>query len=392
MQSGISMMTKINAFLSPNKVLLGNGAVCQTGKEAKNHGAKKALIVTDEGVVKAGLLNALEESLKAEKINFGIFDKVKAEPSAQIVDECARIARDDGYDTIIGIGGGSSLDVAKGVAIMATNKGRTLDYAGMDLVPRRGLPKILLPTTAGTGSEVTRTFVITDEKENTKKAVYSKYVLADVAIVDPLLTVSMPQKITADTGIDALVHAIETYVSATATPFSDILAIEAIYLIAQNLPAAYAKADNIEARFNMSLAATLAGMAFSSGSLGAIHGLAYVLGTEYHFPHGRSNAVMLPYVVDYNKIGNLNKYADIAEAMGEDIEGLSAYEAADKLVANLHRLLEFLGIPTRLGAYGIPKEDIPKLVEKGMKQSRFFVWNPRNLTEDDVKNIYTSAF
>jgi len=191
--------------------------------------------------------------------------------------------------------------------------------------------------------------------------------------------------------VDALVHAIETYVSVNATPFSDILAIEAIYLIAENLPAAYAKANNVEARFNMALAATLAGLAFSSGGLGAVHALSNPLGTKYHLSHGRANAVMLPYVVDFNKIGNLKKYAHIAQAMGENIEGLSAYQAAEKLVININRLLETLGIPTKISAYGASREDIPKLVEGGMKLSRLFVPNPRNLTEEDVKNIYTNA-
>jgi alcohol dehydrogenase class IV len=369
MKRGIFMMTKANTFLSPNKVMLGNGAVSHVGREAERLGAEKALIVTDEGVVKAGLVEGVGESLRAHKIHTEIFDKVEVEPSARIVDECAQVARDEGYDIIIGIGGGSSLDVAKGAAIMATNKGKVVDYAGTDLVPIRGLPKVLLPTTAGTGSEVTRVLVITDESDKSKKAVFSDFILADVAIVDPLLTISMPPAITADTGMDALVHAIETYVSVNATPFSDVLAIEAIHLIAENLPAAYAKASNIEARFNMALAATLAGMAFTSGGLGAVHALAYALGTEYHLSHGRSNAVMLPYVVDYNKIGNLSKYANIARAMGENIEGLSTYEAAERLVTGLHWLLENISIPTKISAYGVSREDIPKLVEGGMKQN-----------------------
>jgi len=399
------MMTKANTFLSPNKVILGNGVVSQVGKEAEKLGTEKALIVTDEGVVKAGLVEGVKESLEAQKIGADIFDGVEAEPPARIVDECAQLARDKRYDIIIGIGGGSSLDVAKGASIMATNDGKVLDYAGTDLVPRSGLPKILIPTTAGTGSEVSRAFVISDERDNVKKAVYSDFVLADVAIVDPLLTISMPPTVTADTGVDALVHAIETYVSVNATPFSDILAIEAIYLIAENLPAAYAKANNVEARFNMALAATLAGLAFSSGGLGAVHALSNPLGTKYHLSHGRANAVMLPYVVDFNKIGNLKKYAHIAQAMGENIEGLSAYQAAEKLVININRLLETLGIPTKISAYGASREDIPKLVEGGMKLSRLFVPNPRNLTEEDVnfvpnprnlteedvKNIYTNA-
>ncbi|MEE9399708.1 MAG: iron-containing alcohol dehydrogenase [Dehalococcoidales bacterium] len=387
----IAMMTKVNNFLSPTKIILGNGAVSQVGDEARKLGGKKALIVTDQGVIKADLVSGVEESLKAQKVNFGIFDKVEAEPPARIVDECARIIGEQGYDIVIGIGGGSSLDVAKGAAVVAVNGGKVLDYAGMDMVPRRGLPKILIATTAGTGSEVTRISVITDEADNLKKAVYSDFNLADVAIVDPKMTLSMPPVVTADTGMDALVHAIEAYVSVNATPFSDILAIEAITLIAENLPAAYAKGNNMEARFNMAFAASLAGMAFTSGGLGVVHALSNPLGTEYHLTHGRANAVMLPYVVDCNKIGNLSKYARITQAMGENIEQLSAYEAGEKLVNNLLKLLEILGISSKISTYGVTKEDIPRLTDRTMKITRLFVWNPRDLMEEDVKNIYTNA-
>lgn len=392
MKSSFYTLDKISTFLSPNKIILSTGATKQVGIESKALGGKKALIVTDPGVVKAGLIDGVQESLESEKINSGIFDQVEAEPPARIVDECAQIARREGYDIIIGIGGGSSLDAAKGVSIMAINKGKVLDYAGTDLVTKKGLPKILLPTTGGTGSEVTRVFVVTDEAENTKKVIYSNYNLADVAIIDPVLTISMPSVVTADTGIDALIHAIETYVSVNATPFSDILAIEAINLIAHNLPIAYAKGSNIEARYNMALAASLASLAFTSGGLGAVHGLAYVLGTEYHMSHGRSNAIMLPHVMDYNKIGNLNKYAQIAQAMGENIEGLSSYEAAEKSVDASKKLLEAVNISIKLPDYGIRKEDLPKLVEGGMKQARLFVPNPRNLIKEDVEIIYEMAF
>jgi len=384
-------MNKVNIFLSPNKVIFGNGTAGQVGKEAQQFGAKKALIVTDKGVVKAGLLASVQDSLKEQKIDFDIFDKVEAEPPAANVDEGAQTAIANGVDIVIGVGGGSSLDVAKGIAIMAKNKGKILDYAGTDLVPQRGLPRILLPTTAGTASEVTRTIVIMDEKRTLKMAVHSNYALADVAIVDPLLTLSMPPKVTADTGVDALVHAIETYVAMSTTPFSEVLALEAIRLIAENLPTAYAKAENITARYNMSLGATMAGMAFTGGGLGAVHALSNILGVKYHLSHGRSNAVMLPYVVDYNKIGSLRKYAAIAQAMGENTEGLTPYQAAEKLVSSIFRLLEIVNIPARLRDYGVTEADIPALVEGGMKISRLFVPNPRNLTEDDVRNIYTKA-
>jgi len=384
-------MNNVNIFRSPNKIIFGNGTVSQVGTEVEKMGAGKALIVTDAGVVKSGLTAGVEESLKTLKIDYGIFDRVEAEPPARIVDECAREVCENKYDIIIGVGGGSSLDVAKGASIVATNGGKVLDYVGRDMVPRAGIPKILIPTTAGTGSEVTWVFVVTDEADNDKKVIFSYYNLADVAIIDPLLTVSMPPKVTADTGMDALTHAVETYVSRTSTPFGDVLALEAIRLIGEYLPVAYAKAENMEARYNMSLAATVAGLAFGSGGVGAVHALAYVLGTEYHLPHGRTNAIMLPYVVDYNKTGDLNKYARIAQAIGEKTDGLSDFQAAERLVIRLHRLLADIGIPDKLDAYGISADDLPKLVAGGMKQSRLFVPNPRDLTEADVEKIYRSA-
>ncbi len=391
MADGIFTMNQVNIFRSPNRVIFGNGTVSQVGAEAARIGARKALIVTDAGVVKSGIIAPVEDSLKKAKIDYGRFDRVEAEPPAHIVDECAREIREKKYDIIIGVGGGSSLDVSKGASIMVANGGKVLDYVGNDLVPRPGIPKILLPTTAGTGSEVTRVFVVTDEADNDKKAIFSDYNLSSVAIIDPLLTVSMPPKVTADTGMDALVHAVETYVSRQATPFSDILALEAIRLIGEYLPVAYAKAENIEARYHMSLAATLAGLAFGSGGLGAVHALAYVLDTGYHLSHGHTNAIMLPYVVDYNKMSAPGRYARIAQAMGEKTAGLSALQAAERLILRLHQLLADVRIPDKLGAYGISAADLPKLVAGGMRQRRLLLPNPRDLTEEDVAKIYRSA-
>lgn len=275
---------------------------------------------------------------------------------------------------------------------MASNPGNVLDYCGIDLVPKRGIPKILVPTTAGTGSEVTRVFVVTDTKDNMKKVVYSNYAIADLAIVDPMLTVSMPPKVTADTGMDALVHAIETFVSMNATPFSDLLASEAIRKITQYLPIAYAKGDHIEARYHMALASLMAGLAFASGGLGAVHALAYPLGTEYHLPHGRSNAIMLPHVMEFNLIGNRYRYAKISEMMGKGEDIIDLKIKAAMSVEAVIGLLEDIQIPYHLRDYGIPKEDIPKLVKEGMKQARLFVPNPRNLTERDIEIIYTKAW
>lgn len=386
------MDQKIHSFFSPNRILLGIGATKEIGKETKTLGGTKVLIVTDSGVVNSGLVDSLRTNLEEAGLKVFLFDRVEPEPPASLVDESSQFIKEKGVDIVIGVGGGSSLDVAKGASLLASNPGNVLDYCGIDLIPQRGLPKILVPTTAGTGSEVTRVFVVTDKRDNMKKVVYSNYAISDLAIVDPMLTISMPSKVTADTGMDALVHAIETYVSMNATPFSDLLASKAIELIAKYLPMAFAKSENIEARYHMSLASLLAGLAFASGGLGAVHALAYPLGTEYHLPHGRTNAIMLPHVMEFNLIGNRSRYALIAEMMGkrEDIIDLKAKVA--KAVEAVMELLDDVQIPYHLRDYGIPKEAIPKLVEEGMRQARLFVPNPRNLSESDVEAIYTKAW
>lgn len=383
---------KVHVFYSPHKILFGLNVVRSLGSEVVSLGGRKPLVVTDLGVVEAGLLEPVTKSLEEASVSYVVFDGVEPEPPARLVDEGTEIFKQEGCDLVVGVGGGSSMDVAKGISVMATNEGSVRDFCGFDLLKRRGVPKILVPTTAGTGSEVTRVFVITDEAQNTKKAVYSHYVLAEVGLVDPLLTLSMPKKVTVDTGLDALVHAVETYVSANATPFSDILAERAIEWIAKYLPMAWAKGSNLTARYYMSLASTVAGMAFASGGLGAVHGLCYPLGTEYHMSHGRSNAIMLPHVMKFNIPGNPEKFARIAFLMGMDVEGLSQLEAAHAAVEAVEQLLDSLQVPYHLRDYGIPESDLPKLVAGGMKQTRLFVPNPRDLNEEDVKAIFREAY
>ena len=379
-------------FYSPKRIILGQNVVGKVGEEAKALGSRRAIIVTDPGIVSAGYAKVVEDSLREKQIEFGLFDQLEPEPPAGLVAKCSQMIREGKYDLVIGVGGGSSLDVAKGASLMVTNPGTILDYAGMEMVPKPGLPKILIPTTAGTGSEVTRVFVLTDERDQTKKTIGSTFAVPEVAILDPMLTLSMPPHITANTGMDALVHAIESYVSAITTPYAEILAIEAISLIAHNLPLAYSKGNNLIARYNMLLASNIAGLAFGSSRTGAVHGLAYVIDIDYHLPHGRANAIMLPHVMNFNKTGNLRKFAKIGEAMGENVEGLSVYEAADRSIEAVKNLLQAVQIPFRLSQYGISSDDLPKLVEGGMKQARLFVPNPRDLTPEDVRSIYESAF
>jgi len=391
METSFRMSGKTAVFLATRRTLLGKDAIHEAGEEIKMLRGSKALIVTDPGVGETGLASSLEEQLALAGLGSEVYDKVIPEPPARLIEEAASKAKDRGCDVVIGLGGGSSLDVAKGVAMMAVHEGHILDYVGVNRFPKRGLPLILIPTTAGTGSEASWVCVVTDEKENAKKSLYSSLLLPDTAILDPMATLSMPERVTADTGFDALVHAIDSYISVNATPYTKVLSLQAISLIARNLPRAYAKGTNVEARYNMLLAANLAGMAFTSGGLGATHGLAYPLGTEFHMSHGRSNAIMLLHVMRFNRTGDLEAYADIARAMGENVAGLDLYEASERSVEAVRKLLQAVNIPYLLSDYGITANHIPTLVDGGMKQSRFFVANPRNLTGDEVREIYLNA-
>jgi alcohol dehydrogenase len=382
---------RLSNFFSPNKIMLSAGASGAVGTEAKALGGKRAVVVTDPGMMKTGLVEGIRESLSAQRIETVLYDRAELETPARVIDECAEFAKREQCNIVIGFGGGTVLDTTKGVSLMAANEGKVLDYAGIDLVPRKGLSKIMIPTTAGSGSEVTRVFAVTDEAERTKKVVYTSYNLADVVILDPLLTLGLPPGLTSETGIDALAHAIESYVSVNATPFSDVLAIEAVRLVGKSLLPAYAKGETVEARFDMLLAATIAGLSWASGGLGGAHALSYVLESEWDLGHGKAVSIMLPHVMTYNKIGAIGKYALIAQALGERVEGKTASEAADLAIAAVKGLLETMNISTRLSAYGISQDDLPKLVTGTMKQTRLFAPNPRTLTEQDVKDIYLGA-
>lgn len=383
---------KTHIAFSPNKVIFGMGSGATVGAEVASLGGSKVLIVSDPGVVKAGLLESIEQSLRGENVAYVIYDKVVPEPFSHIIDAGAAVFASEGCDVIVGIGGGSSLDVAKGISILAANNGRILDYIGIDRVPRKGAPMILMPTTAGTGSEVTRVLVMTDEEQNQKCVVFTPFALADIAIVDPLLSISMPPVVTADTGMDALVHAVETYVSMNSTVFSDLWAEQAIRLIGRYLPMACAKGTNREARYQLSLASTLAGLAFTSGGLGAVHALAYPLGTEYHMTHGRTNAIMLPHVMNFNLTGNPEKYTRIAHLLGKDTTGLSSLEAAPMAVEAVLDLEDAINVSWLLKDYEISEGDLPLLVDGAMQQARLFVPNPKDLVEEDVRFIYQRAF
>jgi alcohol dehydrogenase len=391
MQPSFYLPGRLNNFFSPTKITLGAGSSKGVGTQGKALGCKRALLVTDQGIIGTGMAESIKESLAAEEIDFLMYDKVELETPARVIDDGAKYARDNNCNLLIALGGGTTIDTTKGISLMSTNEGRVLDYVGVDLVPVKGLPKILIPTTAGSGSEATRAFGVTDEAERMKKAVSTPYCLADVAILDPLLTLSLPPMLTAETGLDALAHAVEAYVSELSTPFSDMFAVEAIRLVGKSLLTAYAKGENIEARYDMLLAATLAGLAFGSGGLGAVHAFSFVLETDHGLGHARAVSVILPHIMQYNKIANRRKFAMIAMALGEQVDGVSDSQAADMAVAAVLRLLDETNISCRLGDYGLSEAHLSTLVSGTMKQTRLFVPNPRNLREEDVRDIFVQA-
>ena len=386
------MTEKLSLFRTTRRILFGAGSAEKTGTEAQLLKAKKALIITDPGVIQAGLLEGIEKSLQSVGIPFAIFDGVEPDPRIEVVEKSAEKAKKEGMDLIIGFGGGSSLDIAKVTSVMVANPGKIDSFFGIDLVPNPGVPVILIPTTAGTGSEVTPIAILSDTKEKLKKGIVSPTLFPEVALVDPKLTIGLPPSVTAFTGMDALTHAIEACYSVNATGLSDLLAIRAMELISKNLRMAYAYGENLSARSNMMEGSLLAGIAFANAGVGAVHAFAYPLGGEFHLAHGLTNTLMLPYVMRYNILGCPYKFAQMAKAFGEKVEGLSELDAAETAVKFVERLSDDLRVPRRLRDVGIPEKAIPGLAEAAMKVTRLLANNPRKISLEDANAIYKSAY
>jgi alcohol dehydrogenase class IV len=386
------MTEKLSLFRTTRRILFGVGSAEKTGTEAQLLKAKKALIITDPGVIQAGLLEGIEKSLQSVGIPFAVFDGVEPDPRVEVVEKSVEKAKKEGMDLIIGIGGGSSLDIAKVTSILITNPGKIDGFFGIDLVPNPGVPLILIPTTAGTGSEVTPIAILSDTKEKLKKGIVSPTLFPEVALVDPKLTIGLPPSVTAFTGMDALTHAIEACYSVNATGLSDLLAIRAMELISKNLRMAYAYGENLSARSTMMEGSLLAGIAFANAGVGAVHAFAYPLGGEFHLAHGLTNTLMLPYVMRYNILGCPYKFATMAKAFGEKVERLSELDAAETAVKFVERLSDDLRVPRRLRDVGIPEKAIPGLAEAAMKVTRLLANNPRKIALEDAVTIYKSAY
>jgi len=388
------MFPEVYIFQCPKRIIFGNNSMNQYGAEVKRLNSKYPLIVTDKGVISAGLIDKLKAPLEKEKIKYEIYDGALPDAPIRTVEEGLEIVKKNKHDLIIGFGGGSSIDTAKAISIMATAEKDISHCFGIETVEKPGLPKIFTPTTAGTGSELSSAYNCFDEKTGDKRTGYSRFSFADVAIVDPTLTLTMPQKLTAETGIDALSHALECYVTAKSNPFSEMFAYKGIQTISRYIRRAYAKGqDDLESRYFMSLGVHGGTLCIRCGGTGACHALAYPLAVKYHLSHGLSIAVMLPYVMEYNLIGNLEKYANVAQAMGERVEGLSVFDAAYRSVEAMKRLLQDLSLPLRLREVGAKKEDFQTFSETVFKLYKHHINNnPRDMQVEDVRKVYENAW
>jgi alcohol dehydrogenase class IV len=379
----------ISAFKIANKLITGAAAIEQLSAELTRLNVQNPLIVTDAILVQSGTVDLALAQLGGRR--YGVFDQVKPEPEISIVEDCTRAYREGGHDGLIGVGGGSAIDIAKGVAAFASHEGPLAELFGVDLVKRKGPPLIAIPTTAGTGSEVTNVAIFSDKQAQLKKGIVSDYLLPDVALVSPLMTLTCPRSVTAASGVDALVHAVEAYLSVNASPITDAIALGAIKLIVKALPKAYANPSSLPAREDMATASLMAGMAFGNAGVGAVHALAYPLGGRFNIAHGVSNALLLPYVMEWNKLACVERMRDIAEAMGVRVAHLSDKDAADLAVKAMADLCVAVEIPTGLRSFNVPEDAIPAMAEEASKIERLMRNNPRKLTAADIEKIYRAA-
>jgi alcohol dehydrogenase class IV len=387
------MMTQAYQFKTTSVIVNGPGAAKEAAAFAKGLG-KKALIVTDSHLEEIGLLKETRKSLETAGVPFSVFNQVTTEPTMQHAEEGLKAYREAGADFLIAVGGGSPMDAAKAIGVLAMNPGKISDFMGANKIPNPSVPLLAIPTTAGTGSEVTPFTIITDTARDVKMLIASPHILPRVALVDPLLTLTLPQDITAATGLDALTHAIEAYVSVKAQPITDTLALQAIRTISANLRQAWSNGDNLEARTHMMIGALQAGLAFANSSVALVHGMARPIGAYFHAAHGVSNASLLPLVMEFSVLGNPQKYAAIAEAMGEVTEGLSPLDAAYLSADAVRRLNDDLKIPTLKGL-GVDEKKFNSVV-KQMAADAIASGspgnNPRKATPEEIVELYKKAF
>jgi len=369
------------------QVKIGPGVINELPKTLLPLGISRVLVVTDQGIIKAGIYDKVKKILEAGGISIVLEDGVKPDPSLQLVDSIAARARDTRVQGVIGLGGGSSIDSAKVAAALTGNEGSIRNYLGVGILPKPGLPIFAIPTTAGTGSEVTYLSILSDLENETKKGFGTPYIMPEVAFLDPELTVGLPPHITAPTGMDALCHCVEAFTSVNANAYSDPLAQKAIELIGANIRESYNNGTNLKARENMLLGSLMAGLAFANAGVTAVHAFAYPLGGLFHVPHGMANSLMLPTIIKFNASAKKDRFGRVAEL-------LTGKSGADwkECIDEMESLSSDLKLPANLKAIDIPESAIKKMSISVMDQTRLLVNNPREVTQEDAFAIYTEAY
>ncbi|MBK5355496.1 L-threonine dehydrogenase [Pseudomonas sp. TH41] len=380
-----------STFFIPAVNIMGIGCLDEAMDAIGKYGFRKALIVTDAGLAKAGVAKMIAEKLALQDIDAVIFDGAKPNPNIANVERGLGLLKESRCDFVVSLGGGSPHDCAKGIALCATNGGQIRDYEGVDQSAKPQLPLIAINTTAGTASEMTRFCIITDESRHVKMAIVDRNVTPLLSVNDPALMVAMPKGLTAATGMDALTHAIEAYVSTAANSITDACALKAITLISNNLRQAVRDGSDMPARENMAYAQFLAGMAFNNASLGFVHAMAHQLGGFYDLPHGVCNAVLLPHVQSFNALVCAHRLTDVAHAMGADIRGFSPEEGAQAAIAAIRTLARDVEIPAGLRELGAKLNDIPILAINALKDACGLT-NPRVADQRQIEEIFRNAF
>lgn len=396
------------SFQSAGRIVFGAHAAGQTGDIARSLGAARALLITDRVLIGAGLAGPIQDSLETAGLAVTLYDGGEPEPSLRAALECQALAAETAPDVVIGLGGGSNMDLAKIVAVLLAHGGHPSDYMGDSKIPGPIAPLIAISTTAGTGSEVSAATVLKDTDRNVKFGVLSNHLRPHVALVDPMLTLSCPPSVTADSGIDALTHAIEAYTAVDNEtfplppgevtiyqgrhPLGECLAEKAIHLVGRHLPTAVKNGNNLAAREGMHLAALLAGLAFGNIGVALVHALEFPIGTAAQCPHGRGNGLLLPYVMEFNKPARIETMGRIAELLGADIRGKTPEAAADAAIDAVRNLRRQVGIPERLRDIGVREDQLRGFAEASHAFQRLLRVNPRQANADDLEKILRAAF
>lgn len=380
---------KIHKFFMP-EIIFGSGSISQVGESCIRLGAQNIFVVTDPGVISAGWIKPIIDSFKEVGLSYTIFSEITTNPKDYEVENGASQYREAECDAIVGVGGGSAIDVAKAIAIISTNGGNIIDYEGVDKIKEPLPPQVMVATTAGSGSEVSQFSIIIDSKSKNKLTIISKSLVPDIAIIDPDTLVTKSALLTATTGLDVLTHGIEAYVSIASTPLTDVQASNAIQLVAENLRPSVASKLNREAKENMAMASLQAGLAFSNAILGAVHAMSHAIGGRFLLPHGDVNSILLPHVMEFNYIASPCKFAKIAELFGEDKQNLNVMHAGDIAVNYVRQLSKDINAPQRLSQFGLTEDDASKISQHALGDA-CMITNPRDISLTDVEKIFKSA-